>query len=138
MYAFVMRVASWHVGQLALSFAFAAVNVSAAVQCSTGTSKRWYLAGGRLSTRLLLIIIIETTVQIAILYLTFDDGENVWHRGRNTALALCGLISLVHGAPLPVRRAPPPPYIVADVPYHTRIPLSFGAKRYDLLCLTNH
>ena len=108
----------WSPSQFGLAVALAGIDGSACVQCTTATSKRHYHFGGRLSGRLVAVIVVETVAQLALVELVY--GTATTSSGATaSARSVCGLgaftarsggalafaILATHYAPLRVQRA---------------------------------
>lgn len=74
----------WDITQCATAVFIAIINCSAAVQCATPTSKRWYHQGGRLRTFILLVS--RCSIQLYSCCLTDDWTEG--HHLRDSAPAV--------------------------------------------------
>ena len=102
--AHVLADPTWTAMQYATAMGFAFINGSAAVQCMTPTSKRWYHAGGQLSVQLFLLMAAEAAFQVFTLEQMFAVSAD----GRFTVQVAGPLIAsmvLVYMTELPVQRA---------------------------------
>ena len=95
----------WSAAQYWSALALALLNCSAAVQCATATSKRWYHAGGRLPDRLLCVMVVEVVSQICLVgALFFDDEQAGWAFAARGGGFFAAALPAVHFAPRRVQR----------------------------------
>jgi hypothetical protein len=73
--AYVSAQPGWSAQQQATSALFAVVNASAAVQCATAQSKRWYHAGGCMRLQTIGVCIVEMVLQQVLLWYTFAPSD---------------------------------------------------------------
>ena len=98
---------TWTWVQCLVSCILAIINASAVPQCATGTSKRWYHKGGRLSNFLVGIILFEITLQLLMVHFMFPTVSSFELQLQMLLAEACAMITsiiLIQLAPLHLQR----------------------------------